>query len=835
MAKLDLHKRLEQSSPLETAKLDANWTAIEDKIEELENAQQTATIENQYDDIAAMLADQNNQTTMALQYVDDATDDPTVEYDEEDETDVKYRYYEKLPTSTGILDNYRKLTNEEQQDIQFGVQKVEDQNGNEFKSALKVVYGDGFTVSKLPDGGYRVDFEGGGSQGVSLPDIYLASDYDIKGDGIDFTTGSISSGSANLTVTGASFTSADIGKVVVIRGAGTSDDYFKSYILSVTNSTQVVLEDNAVTTVSDAIGFYGTDDTEAIQTLINLVTANGGGKIIFHQGIFVIDGDLKNDVGDNNIDYNSQIYIPYQSFADINRTTISFESNIITNGQHSGIVTGRRTTNNGSVIRTTIIGSGTNPSIIASRGLMTGVLAEIYNAVTVHFKGLNFQYTPFGNVAQIGGLNWAYGYNIVADDISVNPYYDQFSDLDEHNVIDVSGIILPKRASGAFNRLKGCWVSAFTNGIVIGDHAYLYHNHTAGCVNGLRFDEMYHHAYVYGHLSQWNKIQVLINEECYFHIHDLDIEWSNYGDWFDYQYLLSDVSNLGHGIINYHISRSGLGYNNNAEFERLGGTKILCKPVTFENSSSLTVTGSTDTEKLNSLLTTLKNLGHIFYEPTSSLISYYRFNNDLVDQVSSLNGAGTSISYATGKGGDALDLAGGTNYVTVPDDDSLSFPSQAFSISFLINIDTATGTQTIINKRDASSNLEWEFQLNSGVLRMFMFSSTGNYLQINSTSMLSTSTWYHIVFTDGGSNILADKEIYINKVSETLTSTGSLGTYTGTTNTVSPLYIGTKGSSLGSNSLNGRVQRLGIWQGDLSQSEIDTNYTTEFTNENDLV
>jgi hypothetical protein len=70
-------------------------------------------IENEYNDIAELLADQINQTTGLIQFVLDATTDPTV--------DDGYAYYEKLSTSTGILiDDYRKFSDEEIQIIISG-------------------------------------------------------------------------------------------------------------------------------------------------------------------------------------------------------------------------------------------------------------------------------------------------------------------------------------------------------------------------------------------------------------------------------------------------------------------------------------------------------------------------------------------------------------------------------------------------------------------------------------------------------------------------------------------------------------------------------------------
>ena len=82
---------------------------------------------------------------------------------------------------------------------------------------------------------------------------------------------SITAGTNALSVTGASFTSADVGKVISISGAGTSGAPLITTIASVTSSTAVTLGTNAVTTLSSStttIIAYGTDDTTALQNML---------------------------------------------------------------------------------------------------------------------------------------------------------------------------------------------------------------------------------------------------------------------------------------------------------------------------------------------------------------------------------------------------------------------------------------------------------------------------------------------------------------------------------------------------------------------------------------
>src|SRR5690606_28332100 len=113
-----------------------------EKVETLEQRAEPTTIENEYLTIAALLGAQGNQTPGALQYVADASDDPTVL--------EGYAYYEKLEPSNASLQDYRKLSEAEEGEILAGSQKVVDQYGNEFEAVLKAVYGRGFIAHQLP-------------------------------------------------------------------------------------------------------------------------------------------------------------------------------------------------------------------------------------------------------------------------------------------------------------------------------------------------------------------------------------------------------------------------------------------------------------------------------------------------------------------------------------------------------------------------------------------------------------------------------------------------------------------------------------------------------------
>jgi hypothetical protein len=97
-------------------------------------------------------------------------------------------------------------------------------------------------------------------------------DFGVAADARTITgSTSITSGSTALTVIGASFTSADIGKIIIVPGAGASGGALVSTIAARSSNSMLTLADAAGTTISSVSTTvaYGTDDREAVQVAIN--------------------------------------------------------------------------------------------------------------------------------------------------------------------------------------------------------------------------------------------------------------------------------------------------------------------------------------------------------------------------------------------------------------------------------------------------------------------------------------------------------------------------------------------------------------------------------------
>lgn len=110
------------------------------------------------------------------------------------------------------------------------------------------------------------------------PWVFDVRVHGAVGDGQCVTDGAIASGQAVLTcATSAPFKAADVGKAIMVKGAGASGvTTLVTTISKYLSASQVTLAANAATTVSSGgLVMWATDDTAAIQRAINAAFAYG--------------------------------------------------------------------------------------------------------------------------------------------------------------------------------------------------------------------------------------------------------------------------------------------------------------------------------------------------------------------------------------------------------------------------------------------------------------------------------------------------------------------------------------------------------------------------------
>lgn len=103
------------------------------------------------------------------------------------------------------------------------------------------------------------------------PWIFDPRAYGALGNGNVVTDGAMTASGATLTcATSTPFTSGDVGKVILVKGAGaTNPTTLVTTISAYTSSSSVTLAANATTTISGATVMWATDDTAAFQSAIN--------------------------------------------------------------------------------------------------------------------------------------------------------------------------------------------------------------------------------------------------------------------------------------------------------------------------------------------------------------------------------------------------------------------------------------------------------------------------------------------------------------------------------------------------------------------------------------
>jgi len=108
---------------------------------------------------------------------------------------------------------------------------------------------------------------------------YFSGMYAAGNDLIELQDAAITASGTTLTSASNPFVAGDVGKEVVIRGAGASNAFLATTIASYTGAGEVEVTAAAGTTVSNAEAVFGTNDTTAIQNAINAISTAGGGTL----------------------------------------------------------------------------------------------------------------------------------------------------------------------------------------------------------------------------------------------------------------------------------------------------------------------------------------------------------------------------------------------------------------------------------------------------------------------------------------------------------------------------------------------------------------------------
>ena len=210
----------------------------------------------------------------------------------------------------------------------------------------------------------------------------------------------------------------------------------------------------------------------------------------------------------------------------------------------------------------------------------------------------------------------------------------------------------------------------------------------------------------------------------------------------------------------------------------------------------------------------------------NDLLAYYTADNTPNDALGTYNGTLTNgATYGTGIINQGFSFDGVNDYVDlgdVLDNDG----TQAQSVSFWVNLNS-TSTQAFVSKIDQGTPFNgWSVgTVNNKINYIFANNiTTGVYVQVENSTVITTGTWYHVVATYDGSKSASGVKVYID---------GSIGTQnilkdTLSTNSTSSTGVKATISSRDGGFLftNGIIDEVGIWNRELSASEVTELYNS---------
>ncbi len=191
---------------------------------------------------------------------------------------------------------------------------------------------------------------------------------------------------------------------------------------------------------------------------------------------------------------------------------------------------------------------------------------------------------------------------------------------------------------------------------------------------------------------------------------------------------------------------------------------------------------------------------------SNGLIGYWTFDGNKIAGVTAYDSStsgnnGTLTNRPTptiGKVGQALRLDGTDDYVTLGGSSIYSFErTDSFSISVWVYKDVITNPMGIFSKQNTTAGQFTGYNLSFGngtLLPTFTLeSNTSNLLSVTAPAV-SAATWHHIVVTYSGNSSPSGINMYIDGLSQTLT-TGSNTLSASIINSVSPQISGRNGAN----------------------------------------
>lgn len=133
-----------------------------------------------------------------------------------------------------------------------------------------------------------------------MAELALTS-FGAVSDARELRDAAIATGTTLLTSASAPFVAGDVGKAIVVAGAGPSAAKLRTTIASFVSATEVTLADAAATTAVAAGAVFGTDCSAALQAALDAVGVSGG-ETISIDGLFLLASPVSKAFGGETAD-----------------------------------------------------------------------------------------------------------------------------------------------------------------------------------------------------------------------------------------------------------------------------------------------------------------------------------------------------------------------------------------------------------------------------------------------------------------------------------------------------------------------------------------------------
>jgi hypothetical protein len=204
---------------------------------------------------------------------------------------------------------------------------------------------------------------------------------------------------------------------------------------------------------------------------------------------------------------------------------------------------------------------------------------------------------------------------------------------------------------------------------------------------------------------------------------------------------------------------------------------------------------------------------------TSGLLHGYKLNGNSNDVKGTKNGADTSVTYTSGKIGLCSSYSGTNSYTSIlaPIFKLSGIKSPIGSVSLWFNANNVGSGQKRIFA-DGGGYIYIAISDNSfgATGKLTVAIASGTYKTITYSTVLTTSTWYHVVLTWNSTNM----KMYVNGVLIGTLSAGAIDDLTAYN-----YFIGA-GNAANALPFSGLVDELYLFDYDISQSDVNLLYNS---------